>query len=187
MRDRAHLLLASLGHPTDAAAGRAVAVDAHQRSRWRARFLADGGSGFANRKAPGRTRKLDADAEALLRTARAGSPLEDGYGVATWTVADRTDLREQQGWPVHRATVSRQVHRLGYVYRRPRHDLQQHQDAEAVARAAHTLAVLQKKGLLTAAECGSSTSTNAISPPIPTWQHAGNVPAHLRRGAPTSG
>lgn len=176
VRYRAHLLLASLGHPTDAAAGRALAVDAHQLSRWRARFLAAGGPGLANRKAPGRTRKLDGDAETLLRTALEGSPLDYGYGVATWTVADLTDLLAGKGWEVHQATVDRLVHRLGYVYRRPRHDVQHRQDAEAVASAAHTLAVLHKKGLLTAAECDSCISTNAIFTLIPTWQNAGNAP-----------
>lgn len=190
VRYRAHLLLAALGHPTDAAAARALAVNAHQLRRWRARFLAEGGAGLANRTAPGRARALDPAAEQVLRTALDTSPLDYGYGVATWTVADLTHLLAAKGWAVHRATVYRTLHRLGYVYRRPRHDLQHRQDAEAVASAAHTLDVLQKKGLLLPGESGSSILMNAICTPTPTWQNAGNdrdIPAASGPPARTSG
>ena len=44
---------------------------------------------------------------ALLETALAASPLDYGYPVTTWTVADLTDLLGQRGWTVSPATVSR--------------------------------------------------------------------------------
>jgi hypothetical protein len=114
---------------------------------------------------------------AVVETALAGSPLDYGYPVTTWTVADLTDLLAQRGWPVSRATVSRGLHRLGYRYRRPRHDLTHRQDAEAVASAKHVLRELQKRGLLPGLDFGLFTWMNAICTPIPTWQRSGSAGA----------
>ena len=106
---------------------------------WRRRFLAEGRPGLADRPRAGRPALLDEPATNLLETALTGSPLDYGYPVTTWTVADLTDLLAQRGWVVSRATVSRALQRLGYRYRRPRHDLTHRQDAEAVASAKHVL------------------------------------------------
>jgi len=164
--------------------GRSVEEAAHdsgcctKRIRvWRRRFVTEGRSGLADRPRSGRPALLDGAAMAVVETALAGSPLDYGYPVTTWTVADLTDLLAQRGWPVSRATVSRGLQRLGYRYRRPRHDLTHRQDADAVASAKHVLRELQKRGLLPGLDFGLFTWMNAICTPTPTWRRSGSAGA----------
>jgi transposase len=141
---------------------------------WHRRYAAEGRRGLCDRPRTGRPPLLDAAATALLETALAGSPLDYGYPVTAWTVADLTDLLAQRGWLVSRATVSRALQRLGYRYRRPRHDLTHRQDREAVAAAQHVLRELHKRGLLPGLDSGLCTWMNATCIPIPTWQRSGS-------------
>jgi transposase len=142
---------------------------------WRRRYLTEGRSGLADRPRAGRPPLLDETATALLETARAGSPLDYGYPVTTWTGADLTDLLAQRGWAVSRATVARTLQRLGYRYRRPRHDLTHRQDREAVAAAQHVLRELPQRGLLPGLDSGLFTWMHAICPPTPTWRRSGSA------------
>ncbi len=146
---------------------------------WRRRFLAEGRQGLADRPRHGRPPKLDAQARAELETALAASPLDYGYPVTTWTVADLADLLAQRGWTVSRATVSRMLAAMGYRYRRPRHDLTHRQDAEAVTAAKHVLRELQKRGHLPGLDSGLSTWMNVICIPTRTWQRCGSGGASL--------
>lgn len=190
VRHRAHALLAVLDAATRAEASARVAVSVSQLRRWRRRFLAEGRDGLADRTRPGRPPKLDARARRLLTAALGSDPMRHGYPAATWTIADLTHLLSRWGWVVSPATVHRAVRALGFVHRRPRHDLRHRQDAEAVASAQHALAVLQKRGLITAAESACSTSTSASSTPIPTWRRAGSgadSPVGSPPPAPTGG
>lgn len=141
---------------------------------WRRRFLAEGRQGLADRPRRGRPPKLDAQARAELEIALAASPLDYGYPVTTWTVADLADLLAQRGWTVSRATVSRTLAAMGYRYRRPRHDLTHRQDAEAVASAKCVLRELQKRGHLSGLASGLFTWMNVICTPTPTWQRFGS-------------
>jgi transposase len=141
---------------------------------WRRRFLAEGRTGLADRPRSGRPSLLDDDATALLETAVAGSALDYGYPVTTWTIADLADLRAERGWSVSRATVSRTLQKMGYRYRRPRHDLTHRQDAEAVASAKYVLTELQKRGQLPGLDFGLFTWMNATCIPTPTWQRSGS-------------
>ncbi len=141
---------------------------------WRRRFLGEGRQGLADRPRPGRPPALGAEARALLETALVSSPLDAGYPVTVWTVADLTDLLGRHGWQVCATTVWRTLHALGYGYRRPRHHLTHRQDAEAVASAKHVLAELQKRGHLPGRDSGSSTWTSATCIPTPTWQRSGS-------------
>ena len=141
---------------------------------WRARFLADGRDGLADRGRRGRPPKLDAAARALLDTALAASLLDYDDPVTTWTVADLTDLLGRHGYQVHPITVYRALAAMDFRYQRPRHDLTHRQDAEAVASAKHVLAELQKRGLLPGLDSGLSTWMNAISIPTPTWHRSGS-------------
>jgi transposase len=165
--------------------GRSVEEAAHdvgcctKRIRvWRRRFLAEGRPGLADRPRRGRPPKLDGQAQAELETALAASPLDYGYPVTIWTVADLTDLLAQRGWSVCRTTVWRALQRMGYRYRRPRHDLTHRQDREAVASAQHVLRELQKRGHLPRLDFGLSTWMNATCIPIPTWQRSGSAAAN---------
>jgi transposase len=168
------LLLVAYGHTAEQAAQELGCCTKRIRV-WRRRFMAEGRRGLADRPRTGRPPALDGPASALLETALAVSPLEYGYPVTTWTVADLTDLLAQHGWSVSRATVFRRLQRLGYRYRRPRHDLTHRQDVEAVASAKHVLAELQKRGHLPVPDSGLSMWMSATSTPIPTWQRSGSA------------
>lgn len=141
---------------------------------WRRRFLDEGRIGLADRPRAGRPPMLPSTAVEVLESALVASPLDYGYPVTTWTVADLTELLTQRGWPVSRATVWRRLQRLGYRYRRPRHDLRHRQDPEAVAGAKHVLTELQKRGQLPGLDFGLFTWMSATCTPTPTWQWSGS-------------
>jgi Homeodomain-like domain len=183
VRHRAHALLDLLDSPSVHGTATRLAVSAKSLGRWRIRFLAEGGAGLRDLPRSGRPPTLPMAARALLETALTADPMDHGYPVTTWTMVDLTDLLARRGWIVSTATVNRTVHALGYVHRRPRHDLHHRQDAEAVASAQHVLETLQKKGLITAAEFASCISTSANSTPILTWQKPGDAGAN-RAGFP---
>lgn len=159
---------------------RAAQLLGHARATlraWRERFLTEGRAGLADHYRAGRPPKLDAAARERLATLVTESPLDHGYPVTTWTVADLTDWLARQGVVVSPATVSRALHAMGYRYRRPRHDLAHRQDAEAVASAKHALAALQKRGRLPGLDSAFSTWMSATSIPTPTWQRSGSAEA----------
>lgn len=159
---------------------RAAHLIGHSRTTlrsWRTRFLAEGRTGLADHGRPGRPPKLDATARELVVSVLPQSPLDHGYPVTTWTVADLVDLLGRHGWVVSGATVNRALHAMGFRYRRPRHDLRHRQDADAVASAKHALAELQKRGLLPGLASDCSTWMNATSTPTPTWQRSGSAAA----------
>ncbi len=175
VRRRAHaLLLLSDGHSVSAVA-RLFATAPHRVRAWRSRFLASGRQGLADEPRTGRPPKLDAVALAFLAEALEASPQTYGLPVTIWSVRDLRDvLAHRLGVRVCTATVHRAVQRLGYRYRRPRHDLTHRQDAEAVAAAEEVLTWLRKKAVTPPASCDWSTSTSARFTVIPTWQKCGN-------------
>lgn len=154
----------------------AVQIDCSRNSihTWAVRFLAEGRDGLLDRRRLGRPRKLDEAACDLIEAALAASPLEYDYPVTIWTVADLHDLLARHGYAVSLATVYRALDRLGYRYRRPRHDLTHRQDADAVASAKHVLTELQKRGLLPNLDSGLSMWMSVTSTPILTWQRCGS-------------
>ncbi len=174
-RRRAHaLLLAAEGHPV-AAVARLFETGPNRIRAWRARFLADGRGGLADEPRPGRPPKPDAAALALLAEALEASPQAYGLPVAVWSIRDlREVLAARLGIRVCTATVHRAVQRLGYRYRRPRHDLKHRQDHEAVAAAEEVLAWLRKKALTPPARSASSTSTSARSTATRGWRRCGS-------------
>jgi putative transposase len=173
VRHRAHSLIDLLDSPSIQQAAERTRISARPLRRWRTRFLAEGGVGLCDRLRAGRPPKRSSAPRARLQQALEEDPMAYGYPVPTWTMADLTDLLARRGWVVSAAAVYRTVHGLGYVHRRPRHDLRHRQDAEAVASAQHGLATLPKKGLISAAESGCSISMNANFTPIPTWRSSG--------------
>jgi transposase len=195
VRRRAQCLVVLDGSASPGQTARLVGVDTKTLRRWRQRFLAQGREGLLDRPRPGRPRKLDGEAETFMERVLSELPTVHGYATATWTLADLQDRLARHGWVVSLGTVERTLHRLGYQYRRPRHDLDHRRDADVVATAQQTLAVLQKKGLITPAESASCISTSVICTPIPTWQKSGNragppppsQPPGLISGSPSSG
>src|SRR5918994_2883071 len=162
VRRRAHaLLLLSEGHAVVAVA-RLFATAPHRVRAWRSRFLASGRHGLADEPRSGRPPKLDAAALAFLCEALEASPQTYGLPVTIWSIRDmREVLAHRLGVRVCTATVHRAVQRLGYRYRRPRHDLAHRQDHEAVAAAEEVLSWLRKKALTPPVRCTSSTWMNA--------------------------
>jgi putative transposase len=175
VRRRAHaLLLVAEGHSI-AAVARLFGTAPHRVRAWRARFLAGGRQGLADEPRTGRPPKLDVAARAFLREALEAGPQAYGLPVTIWSIRDlRAVLAAHLGIRVCTATVHRAVQRLGYRYRRPRHDLSHRQDAEAVAAAENVLAWLRKKAVTPPANGVWSTSTSARSTVIPAWQKSGN-------------
>ena len=175
VRRRAHaLLLLSEGHAVVAVA-RLFATAPHRVRAWRSRFLASGRHGLADEPRSGRPPKLDAAALAFLGEALEARPQTYGLPVTIWSIRDlREVLVHRLGVRVCTATVHRAVQRLGYRYRRPRHDLTHRQDQEAVAAAEEVLTWLRKKAVTPPGNCVWSTSTSARSTVIPAWQKCGN-------------
>jgi len=174
VRHRAHVLLDVLDSPSKRATADRLGVSVKSLGRWRSRFLAEGEEGLRDRPRPGRPPALTDGARRVLVEALEHDPMALGYPTTVWTAVDLMDLLARRGWSVSLSTVYRALHALGYVHRRPRHDLHHRQDAEAVASAHHVLTVLQKKGLISADESACSTSMSASFTPIPTWQRSGS-------------
>src|SRR5215204_5315481 len=175
VRRRAHaLLLLADGHSVSAVA-RLFATAPHRVRAWRSRFLASGRHGLADEPRPGRPPKLNAAALAFLREALEASPQTYGLPVTIWSIRDlREVLAHRLGVRVCTATVHRAVQRLGYRYRRPRHDLTHRQDHEAVAATTEVLAWLRKKALTPPANFVWSSSMSARFTATPGWQRCGS-------------
>jgi transposase len=72
----------------------------------------------------GRPLLLDEDQEHLLEALLAASPQDHGYPHTSWTVPllrEALEIATEQR--VSEDTVRRALHRLGYVWKRPRYDL----------------------------------------------------------------
>jgi transposase len=142
---------------------------------WRDRFLARGRAGLADDPRTGRPPKLDAAARNLLTQALDASPGAYGFPVTVWSVRDLQALLARHGVQVCPATIHRTLHMLGYRYRRPRHDLQHRQDADAVAAAQQMLEWLKKGAFETAGDSAWSMSMNVKSIPIHGWRRSGSA------------
>ena len=175
VRRRAHaLLLLTEGHAVVAVA-RLFETAPHRVRPWRSRFLASGRDGLADAPRTGRPPKLGAVALAFLEETLEASPQAYGLPVTIWSIRDlRAVLAAHLGIRVCPATVHRAVQRLGYRYRRPRHDLTHRQDQEAVAAAENVLTWLRKKAMTPPVNCGWSPATRARSTLIPAWPKCGN-------------
>jgi transposase len=146
VRRRAHALLLLTQDHSVVAVARLFATAPHRVRAWRARFLAGGRQALADEPRPGRPPKLDAAAMAFLSEALEAGPHTYGLPVTIWSIRDLRDvLTHRLGVRVCTATMHGAVQRLGYRYRRPRHDLIHRQDQEAVAAAEDVLSWLRKK------------------------------------------
>ncbi len=145
----------------------------HRVRAWRGWFLEGGRDLLADDRRTGRPPKLGPAELALLDEALERGPQAYGWPVTVWSIRDLCEFlwRERQVrvsvYTVHRAVLG-----LGYRYRRPRHDLQHRQDAEAVASAKEVLAWLGKAPA--PGSSVSSTSTSARSTATPGWRRSGS-------------
>ena len=118
----------------------------HRVRARRSRFRERGPDGLADELRRGRPPKPDATALALQQEALEADPQAYGVPVTIWSIRDLRELLARRlGVRVCVRTIWRAVHRLGYRYRRPRHDLRHRQNREAVAAARQVLGWLQGK------------------------------------------
>ena len=113
--------------------------------QWHARFRAEGVDGLAHRKRVQPRRKVTDEYIRLLEEAIAKEPAELGYSFALWT-RERllAHLEEKTGIRIHVSWLQKLLNQLGYVCRRPKHDVTHRQDAAAKAQAAEELKTLKK-------------------------------------------
>lgn len=181
VRRRAHaVLLVAEGRPVLEVA-RLFKTAPHRVRAWRSRFREHGEGGLTDEPRRGRPPKLDAAALAFLREALEADPRAYGLPVTVWSIRDLRELLARRlGVEACVHTVWRTVQRLGYRYRRPRHDLRHRQDREAVASARHVLGWLQGKALPTPTHptaCASSIWTSARSTATHGWRRSGGAGA----------
>jgi len=147
VRHRAQALqLLADGHSVSEVA-RLLRTARHRVRAWRNRFLSAGISGLVDISRSGRPSKLGSADISLLEESLVQSPTDYGFLSTTWTVRDLTKLIGRNGTQVCPSTVHRTLLKLGYRYRRPRHDLTHRQDVKAVASAREVLDWLKKKYL----------------------------------------
>ena len=89
--------------------------------RWFDRFNEEGPEGLSDRQRSGRPPEIDEEAQAEIEGILAHSPQQEGYDFTTWTTPLlRTYLKERLGIDVCEDPVRRTLHRLDFVWRRPR-------------------------------------------------------------------
>lgn len=146
VRERARIIrLLHKGHrPAEVA--ELMAVSTGQVYWWFNRWQAEGLAGLADKPRRGRpvvgTETVRAQVEQLLETA----PQTLGYAFTVWTAKRLLrHLREKLDIDMHKNTLRHLLDDLGYVYRRPKHDLTSLQDAAAKADAQTLLDDFKKK------------------------------------------
>lgn len=110
--------------------------------RWREGSLA----GLANRPKSGRPRKADETYVGLLEKVIEQDPQELGYSFTIWTVTRlRLHLEKETGIRLGATQFKALLKENDFVYRRPKHDLTELQDAQAREAAEAWLEALKKE------------------------------------------
>ena len=140
--ERAHMILLSGRGFTVPQITDIFAVSEETVYKWLDRFEAEGPPGLFDRERSGRPRRIDEEAEAELERLLEGSPQAEGYAFTTWTVPLlASHLAERMGVEASEDTVRRAVHRLKFVWRRPRWYIDSQDPAYAERMAAIARAV----------------------------------------------
>jgi transposase len=109
--------------------------------KWLGRFEAEGPEGLLDRPRSGRPRGIDDETEKQLQELLEESPSEEGYDFTTWTAPLlKAHLAEHGEVEVSEDSVRRALHRMDFVWRRPRwhidyEDPAYRQRMEAIGRA----------------------------------------------------
>jgi transposase len=174
IRHRAQaLLLVADGH-TESEVAQLFQTARHRLRAWKKQFLTKGINGLADAHRTGRPPKLTAANLAYLEEALGKSPQDYGFMGTTWTVLDLHELMVQkQAVKVSKDTIHRAILKLGYRYRRPKHDLKHRQDPEAVDSAREVLEWLKKTAPEVMEGFNSSSLMNVKFMPTPNWLKSG--------------
>lgn len=136
--------LLHLGHAPEAVA-EMLAVAPSTVWNWHRRYRAEGVEGLANRAKSGRPAKAEAHYLVEVERALDSDPRELGYAFSVWTINKlRKHLEKQTGILVSYTRFRALLSKHEYVYRQPKHDLSDLQDAEAKAAAEDFLEWLKK-------------------------------------------
>ena len=136
--------LLHLGHQPEVVADM-LAVAASTIWNWHRRYRAGGISGLANRAKSGRPAKADDHYLAEVERTLDSDPRALGYAFSVWTINKlRKHLAKQIGILLSYTRFRALLHKHEYVYRQPKHDLSDLQDADAKAAAKELLDWLKK-------------------------------------------
>ena len=112
---------------------------------WYHRWQAQGVEGLANRSKSGRPLKAKPDYVALLKEVVEQNPQELGYAFGLWTIERlRLHMKAKTGIELKRTQLHTVLKDNGFVYRRPKHDLTNLQDANVRQAAEEWLNELKK-------------------------------------------
>ena len=115
---------------------------------WHERWREKGLEGLANRAKSGRPKNADEAYEELLGEVVESEPEAYGYAFGIWTVDRlREHMRQQTGIKLSNRRFRALMQALGYVSRRPKHDVKALQDADEVARGKQLVEWLKKEVL----------------------------------------
>lgn len=122
-----------------------LAVSLGSIYNWHRRWQAKGLEGLANKPKSGRPKNADEAYCDLLKEVLEEAPSRYGYGFGVWTVDRlREHLRQQTAIRLSNRRFRALMKALGYVYRRPKHDLTSLQEAEEKARTTELVNWLKK-------------------------------------------
>lgn len=146
VRERARIIrLLHKGHKHQEVAD-LLAISIGQVYWWHKRWREESLDGLSDKQRTGRppigTEEVRAQVEKLLET----EPQELGYAFTVWNAPRLlTYMKEEVGVQMHENTLRNILADMGFVYRRPKHDLTSLQDAEAKERAEEVIDELKKK------------------------------------------
>ena len=113
---------------------------------WHHRWQESGLEGLANRAKSGRPRKAAETYVSLLEKVIEQDPQELGYNFTLWTITRlRLHLEKETGILLGKTQFQVLLKENGFVYRRPKHDLTDWQDAQAREAAEGWLNELKKE------------------------------------------
>jgi putative transposase len=112
---------------------------------WHRRWQSQGVEGLANRPKSGRPLKANQAYTDALKQVIEQDPQDLGYSFSIWTTERlRLHLKAQTGTELKRTQLRTVLKENGFVYRRPKHDLTNLQDASARKAAEEWLNELKK-------------------------------------------
>ena len=115
---------------------RTLSVSSASILRWVHAFTEKGISFIPTGKSPGRPRIADEEFEDAVMEALSTSPKDYGYDATIWTAELlRGHLSLEKHVLVCERTIYHVLHRLNYVFKRPKLDLRHKQDPKEVSRA----------------------------------------------------
>ena len=122
-----------------------LAVSLGSIYNWHKRWRSHGVQGLANEAKSGRPKNTNQAYWELLEKTLDQCPSEFGYGFGIWTVDRlREHLRRETGIHLSNRRFRVLLKDLGFVYRRPKHDLTSLQDADDKQRGKDLLDWLKK-------------------------------------------